>query len=277
MQRRAATAYVVFFLIVGGASLGLVVTAEPPAVEFPDPEHSLGSGDRFSVDGREYTVTEVTAERSEGEVVRSATAAWRDRSARYTETWEENATVTIDGEERRVALGGDPPTLSLAETQNRTAILRADPRADNQTVTRDGEAFVVLTEDGTARLVPAADYFPAVNTTTYREGDEFQYRDNATTVESVSGSNARLAWTAPRTERVDLAAETNVTLNGRTFFVYVPDNSTVLLEREYGVYARQVAEREQFVRHRNGFTGVAVLSVGVAVLLVGMAFLPSRY
>jgi hypothetical protein len=279
MQRRAAAIYVAIFLVVGGASYALVATAERPQVQFDRPDQQLGQGDQFSVDGRQYTVSSVTAESADDGVTRSAALAWTNESARHTESWEHNATVTLDGEERRVVVPNesDPSTFTLETAQNRTAILQSDPSADNETVTRDGEEYVVVTENGTSRLVPAGEYFPAPERTEYAEGDQFDYNGNATTVGNVTASTVPVSWTAPRTNEVELSHESNVTLNGQQYFVYFPDNSTVLLESDYGVYDRQVEEIEQFDETRNGLRGVALLSGFAAVLLVGMAYLPSRY
>ncbi|MFB6280962.1 MAG: hypothetical protein ABEH40_02970 [Haloferacaceae archaeon] len=288
MQRRAAAIYAVVFVLIGTASYTLIATAERPHVSLESPEHELSQGDTARIDGRTYTVSSITAESSGGGgghggggggVTRAGELTWTNQSARYTRSWEGGATVTLDGEEYvvRIPNASDPASFALERAQNRTAILRADPAADNETVTRDGEEFVVVTENGTSRLVPAEEYFPAPERTRYREGDEVQYRGNATTVASVTDASVTLAWTAPRTNAVELTNEANVTLGGQQYFVYFPDNSTVLLESDYSAYARDVAEIDRFTEHRNGLWGVTTLSGAAAVLLVGMAFLPSRY
>lgn len=285
MQRRAAAVYVAVFLLVGTASYALIATAERPEVRFDDPEFELERGDEFAVDGRTYAVTEIDAEVENAghgggdDLVRSGALAWTNASARHTETWAVGSTVTVDGTgfEVRTDAGGETGTLRLVETQNRSAILAADPAADNETVTRDGEAFVVVTENGTARLIGADEYFPARPTVERAEGEAFAFRGNETTVAAVTGEGATVAWTAPRTNTVALTDEANVTLAGQRYFVYFPDNSTVQLESDPGVYAEQTAKVDEFVRHRNGLWGVTILSGVVSVLLVGMAFLPSRY
>lgn len=287
MQRRAAAVYVAVFLLVGTASYALIATAERPAVRFDDPEFELERGDEFAVDGRTYTVTEITAEveggdghGGGGDLVRSGALAWINESARHTETWETGSTVTVDGTEFEVqtdATDGETGRVRLVETQNRSAILAADPAADDETVSRDGEAFVVVTENGSARLVATDEYFPARPTVAYAEGETFALRGNRTTVAAVTNESATVAWTAPRTNTVELTDETNATLAGQRYFVYFPDNSTVQLESDPGVYADQTAEIDEFVRHRNGLWGVTILSGVASVLLVGMAFLPSRY
>jgi hypothetical protein len=288
MQRRAAAIYVAIFLVVGGASYALVATAERPHVQFDQPEQRLTQGDQFSVDGRQYTVASVTAEAASGGgghggggggVTHAATLEWTNDSAQYTETWEHDATVTLDGEQRRVLVPNesDPSTFTVETVQNRTAILQSDPNADNETVTRGGEEYVVVTENDTARLVPADEYFPEPERTEYSEGEQFDYSGNQTTVGNVTSAGVPLTWTAPRTNQVELAQATNVTLNGQQYFTYFPDNSTVLLESDYSVYDRQTEAIAQFDETRNGLRGIALLSGFLVVLLTGMAYLPSRY
>jgi len=287
MQRRAAAIYAVVFVLVGTASYTLIATAERPHVSFEDPEHELAQGDTFEVDGRTYTVASISAESSGGggghgggggEVTRSGELEWTNESARYTGTWEDGSTVTVNGTEYTVrpATGEDPSTFDLVRTQNRTAILRADPAADNETVTRNGVEHVVVSRNGTAELVVADEYFPEPESTRYQEGDQFQYQGNATTVERVTNTTVELAWTAPRTTTVELTNEANVTLAGQQYFVYFPDNSTVVLESDYSAYQQQVDEIDRFTSHRNGLWGVTVVSGSVTVLLLGIAFLPSR-
>lgn len=279
MQRRAAAIYAVVFVLIGTASYTLIATAERPDVSFEDPDYELEQGDTVQVDGRTYTATAVSAETSGEEVTFSGELEWTNESARHTETWEDGATVTVDGEEYvvRTPNASDPSSFVLERPQNRTAILQDDPAADDETVTRDGEEFVVVTENDTSRLVPADEYFAEPERTQFGEGDQLRYEDNDATVEEVTNTSVGLAWTAPRTNTVELANEANVTLSGQQYFVYFPDEETVLLESDYSVYEEQVDEIDQFTEHRNGLWGVTSLSGAVVALLIGMAFLPSRY
>ncbi|MFB6303043.1 MAG: hypothetical protein ABEH78_09310 [Haloferacaceae archaeon] len=285
MQRRAAAIYAVVFVLIGTASYTLIATAERPHVHFEDPEHELAQGDTFQVDGRTYTVSSISAEKSGGGgghgggVTYSGELQWTNESAHHSLTWEDGSTVTVDGTEYvvRPATGTDPSSFELERTQNRTRILQNDPNADNELVTRNGTEYVVITENNATRLVPASEYFPKPESIQYREGDQFQYRGNATTVERVTNTSVLLSWTAPRTNTVELTNEANVTLAGQQYFVYFPDDSTVVLETDYSAYRKDVAEIDEFSKHRNGLWGVTAISGGVAILLVGMAYLPSRY
>lgn len=282
MQRRAAAIYAVVFVLIGTASYTLIATAERPHVSFEDPDYELAQGDRFQVDGRTYNVSSISASSSDGgEVTRSGELTWVNQSARHTETWENESNVTLRGSQYvvRIPNRSDPSRFALVESINRTSVLQNDSRADDQTVTRNGTEYVVLTEDGTSRLVPADQYFPQPNRTQVREGAQFQYGGNTTTVENVSTESVTVAWTAPKTNTVSLSNAGNVTLGNqdKQFLVYFPDNSTVVLESDYSVYEEETGEIDQYTTHRNGLWGVTVLSGATSILLIGIAYLPSRY
>jgi hypothetical protein len=284
MQRRAAAIYAAFFVVVAATSYSLIATAQEPTVQF-EGEEAMTEGDTLSAGGTTYTVSEVSATTEGGDhgspvrLVRSGELQWRNESARYTETWDNGSTVTFRGEERAVVVenASDPSRFELREVIDREGILAADPSADNQTVTRDGEEFVVVTEDGTSRLVPAAEYFPTPATTAFSEGETVDYRGNETTLEAVSSDGVTLAWTAPRTNTQSLSDRGNVTLGGETYLAVFPDNSSVVLTQNFDSYRTQQSEIDRFTRYRNGLWGVSILGSVSAVLLVGLAYLPSRY
>jgi hypothetical protein len=279
MQRRAAIAYVLLFLVLGVGSYGLIATAQQPTVTFQDADHRLSAGDRFAVDDRQYTVTDVTAEEEEGETTYSGALEWTNDSATYTESWESGSVVNASGFEGNLTIANesDPSGFTLVEEINRTAILQEDPNADNETVTRNGEDYVVVTEGNETRLVAVDEYFPEPETRTFSEGDSIDYAGNQTTVGNVTRSEVPVSWTAPRTNTVELSNAGNVTLHGQQYFVYFVSDSEVVLESDYSVYAEQTAEIDQYTTLQNGLWGVSILSGVSAVLLIGMAFLPSRY
>ncbi|WP_248895298.1 hypothetical protein [Haloplanus halobius] len=286
MQRRAAAIYVAFFIVLGAASYSVIATATAPTVEFDDPDHRLSQGDQFSVDDRQYTVSAITAETSGGgghgggaSVTRSGELSWTNDSARYTATWEHNATVTYQDDQYRVVVGegDDPTTFRLQEEINRSAILQEDPNVRDELVTVNGTEYVVEESGENRTLTPASEYFPAPASTQYSEGDRLQYQGNATTVDSVASESVTLAWTAPRTNTVEVDNEANVTLSGQQYVAYFPDNSTLVLESDYGVYERQTAEIDEYHGHVNGLWGVSIVSFATAIMLLGMAYMPSRY
>jgi len=288
MQRRAAAIYVAFFIVLGAASYSVIATASTPTIGFENPDHRLSEGDQFSVDDRQYTVSSISTETSSGggghggggeTVTHSGQVSWTNDSARYTQTWDADSTVTYDGETYRVAVGSgdDPTTFELVEAVNRTAILQNDPAVENQTVTVNGTEYVVSESNGSRTLTPTSEYFPTPASTQYSEGDTVQYQGNATTVDEVTSSGATLAWTAPRTNTVELGHQGNVTLNGQQFFAYYTDDTTVVLESDYGVYEEQTEEIDTYHQHTNGLWGVSIVSFVTAIMLLGMAYMPSRY
>ncbi|GAB6860639.1 hypothetical protein ACFR97_08115 [Haloplanus litoreus] len=287
MQRRAAAIYVAFFIVLGAASYSVIATATAPTVEFDNPDHRLSQGDEFSVENRQYTVTTISAEMEGGggghggaaSVTRSGQVSWTNDSARYTQTWEHNSTVTYQGEDYRVLVtrSEDPTTFSLQEPINRSAILQNDSAVRNELVTVNGTEYVVRESGDERSLTPASEYFPEPASTQYSEGDSLPYQGNTTTVTSVSNDSATFAWTAPRTNTIDVGDEANVTLNDQQYFAYFPDNSTLVLESDYGVYERQTAEIDTYHDHVNGLWGISIVSFATAILLLGMAYMPSRY
>jgi len=285
MQRRAAAIYVAFFLIVGAASYSLIATATAPTVEFDNPEYQLGQDDSFTLGGTEYTVADISAGYEGGghgsapELVREGTLSWTNESARYTATWENNATVTVEDNEWRVLTDNDsdPPQLILQDELNRTAILQDDPNADDELVTRQGEDYVAITEDNTTRLVPADEYFPEPERVTYAEGETLTLEGNETTVASVSEAEVVLEWTAPRGSTLTLGDRANVTIQDQQYLAMFPDNSTVVLTQDYESYRTQQSEIERFETYKNGLWGVSIVSGLTVVLLAAMAYLPSRY
>jgi hypothetical protein len=286
MQRRAVAIYVALFLVVGAASYSLIATATAPTIGFENPDHELSEGDQFSVGDRQYTVASITAEvegggggghgGGGGELVRSGRLTWTNDSARYTATWENDSTTTFEGTEYRVATGGDSGTVSLVETVNRSAILQEDPDARNELVTQNGTEYVVIEQGGDLSLRPAAEYFPEPSSTEFQEGETLQYEGNTTTVASVTDGGATLAWTAPRTNGVEIGDEANVTLDGQQYVTHFPDNSTLTLG-DYGTYDRQTAQIDTYHKHVSGLWGISIMSFATAIMLIGMAYMPSRY
>jgi hypothetical protein len=285
MQRRAAAIYVVFFVVIGAASYSLIATADAPTIQFQNPEHQLSSGDQFSAGDQQYTVSEINAEMTGGghgsapTLSRSGTIAWTNQSARYTESWDNNTTVTYQGEDYRLLVesADDPTSFELQETVNRTRILQEDSAVRNETITQNGTEYVVREQNGNLSLVPAADYFPTPAATTYDEGQQIQYNDNATTVDSVASDSVTLAWNAPKQNTVEVGDQANVTLGGQQYLAYFPDNSTLVLTQNFESYDRQVAEIDTYHTQVNGLWGVSIASFLTAIVLLGMAYMPSRY
>lgn len=287
MQRRAAAVYVVFFLVIGAASYSLIATAQSPTIQFQNPEHRLAQGDQFTVGEQTYTVSNVQETEESGghgggtKIVRSGELSWVNQSARYTATWQNNSTTTLQETNYRVLIepeAGGPSSFTLREEINRTAILLDDPNADEDLVMHNGEENVVITENNETRLVPASEYFPDPETRTLNQGQTIDYQGNQTTVDAVTNSSVTLAWTAPKENTLSLRDQSNVTLSGgQTYLAFFPSGEEVILTQDYETYNRQTENIESYHEHVNGLWGVSILSALSIVFLVGFAYMPSRY
>lgn len=286
MQRRAAAAFVAFFLIAGAASLSLIATAEEPT--FDVQTEPLQQGDTFSAGGTEYTVASVSAEESGGGghgggggVTYEVVVEWTNDSARHTAEWENNSTVEFDGQSWRLLVESaeDPSSFTLVEEINETAILQDDPNAEG-TVTSGGERYVVIVEDGERTLVPADEYFPDPETREFSEGQTLQYDGNDTTVASVASGGVTLEWTAPKTMSASAAQQGNLTLSGgQTYYAYFPSaqGDRVVISDNFDALDRFNHQVERFHKHKSGLWGISILSGLTSMLLVAMAYMPSRY
>jgi hypothetical protein len=290
MQRRAAAIYVAFFLVVGAASYSLIATAQAPTVSFENPDYALEEGDSFTIDGQQYTATTVQTEVEESggggghsgpvttEIIHSATITWTNESALYTQTWDNGSTVTYDDEEWVVVVpnASDPSSFTLRESIDRAGILANDTNADNETVTRSGEEYVIVTENGSSTLVPASDYFPTPAERQVSESGTFDLSGNETRV-TVASDAVTFSWNAPRQNTAEFGDQVNVTLSGQTYLAHFETNTSVVLTQDFESYRAQNAEIDSFNEQKNGLWGVTILSGTTIVFLVGLAFLPSRY
>ncbi|MFB6142486.1 MAG: hypothetical protein ABEJ30_03995 [Halorientalis sp.] len=278
MQRRAAAIYFVFFLVIGAGAYGFTanVDAQRPTVSLDAPTYS--EGDTLTVDGRTYTVASISAETGpEGEISRSGQLEWTNESAFLTATLENGTTTTYQDRSWIVVVGeGDDPTqFTLTEPLNTSQLLAEDPAVADQTAQYRGEPWVVWADNESLRE-PLSEYLPEPETVTVSEGDTYPYQGNQTTVREVSTDAVTLAWPGTVTNTVDLSSGQNVTLNGRTYLAYFPDNSTLKLTRDFQDYQSDLARQAYFGTRVDGLTSVAVLSVLAAIVLLGAAYLPVK-
>lgn len=277
MQRRAVAVYVALFLLVASVAGVLVVTGESPEVAFDNPDHELSEGDSFTVEGDEYTLTAITVEEDDelGEIITGQIE--RERTAEQSETWANGSIVEVDDREWNVRID-DAESFALVEEQDFEALLAEDPNADNETVDRDGEEFVVVTdEDGDTRLVSPDEYFPAPEERSYDVGDELVYNDVTATVDSVTSDEVTVVWMGPETLTIGVEQESMVTIGDTEFMAHFPNASTLTLSTDIDSYDAQIAQIEQFDQYGDGLWRVVIISVLSAMVLVGMAFMPSRY
>jgi len=271
MQRRAAAAYVVFFVVLGASAFSVMALAEHPHVDIDGDAYS--QGDTFTVGDREYTVSELGTEESGGgghggggSTSYVGTLTWTEENARYTATLKNNSTVPA----RLVQWEG--------QTARYTATL-----SDGDTVRYQSNATTVE--------INASSNFTLVRgneSATFEEGDEFPYRANTTTVENIGESEVRLVWgtyhlptpespngtngTDPATfhfvERPNVTAilvtdpavyNDTVTVDGTESVVYRSNNSTVPLDSYLPeLEEKRFDENESFTYRPEGFNDTEV-------------------
>jgi hypothetical protein len=283
MQRRAAAAYIAFFLVIAAGSYAFIATADAPEVTISgDDVREVQEGDTVTVDDRTYTVTEVSAEVEEGGghgggggLAYAIHFGWTNESARYTESWAANSTVEFDGQTRRV----------LVENASDEFDLRWEPTERFAPAWSDGVLYIDSDLNrGGRQDVAVTSYITnssneSVQTIEYAEGDSFERNGNETTFASVSNTSVVLEWVAPRTNDVSAANHQNLTLNGEPHVVHFENNDTVRLGQGDAVQEQlQEAKRtnDRFNERINGVWGITLGSGTALVLLVALAFLPRK-
>jgi hypothetical protein len=287
MQRRAAAAYFVFFLVVSVAAYAYIGVAESqrPVVEL-DETAELENDSSFTMDGTTYTASDIHLSTGGGghggggggEMV--ATLSWTNESAQQTATLEAGSTTTYQNDSYQVFTDNESQRLGLQEEQNVTQLLREDDAVENSLATQNGTDYVVYRENDTLR--PVDEWLPEPQTYEFSVGDSYEHQTGEgtqqTTIASVSEDGATLEWTAPRDEEVELSEGTNVTLGGQDHFAHFPDHHTVQLinSDQYAAYQQTLDEQDYFHERTNGLWGISILSGVGAVLMLGMAYLPNR-
>lgn len=286
MQRRAATIYFVFFLVMAASAYSVIAVADQPAVEIEGDTYENGS--QFTLDGQEYTVTKAALETAEGGdhggggASYAATIAWTNESYQYSAALANNSTVAYqDGTYRLLVEDGSAPsTFTLRQEFNVSQRLAEDPDVENRTYTSDDGTEFVRYRNGSTQ--PLDQYLPEPETVAFSEGDEFAYDGNRTTVSNVSSSEVAVVWTGDRKESVSFGQAENITLASTEYFAHFSghdDGVTITLapaEDVYPSYQRQAARQDYFQERMNGLWGIVILAGSVATLIVGLAMLPKK-
>lgn len=288
MQRRAAAIYFAFFLVVGAAAyayIGVAQTSQQPDFSLEGP--TLSAEESTTIDGTEYTVTELGhagggggghGGGGGGELV--ATLEWTNDSVRKSATLENGSSTTLDGTDYtvHVANESDVSTFTLREELNVSAILQNDPAVENTTATYNDTEQVVYRENGTIR--PLSEYLPEPGTREFSVGDSYQYEDTETTVAEVTPAGVTLEWTASESQSAELQEGANVTLaSGQQYFAHFSDDEehvSLVSVDQYGDYAHTEQARSYFQERLNGLWGIVIISGFAAFLVLSAAYLPNR-
>ncbi|MFU1782881.1 hypothetical protein ACM16X_15975 [Haloarcula japonica] len=288
MQRRAAAAYFAFFLVISVAAYAYIGVAESqrPAVSL-DADAELTNESTFTVDGTEYTATNIHmsgggggGHGGGGGGSMAADLSWTNESSQYTATLEHNATTTYQNDTYRVHTDSNESSVTLEEELNVSALLAEDSSVKNTLATQNGTEYVVYRSNNTQ--VPLSEWLPEPETVSFTTGDTYPYATDSgtqeTTISEVTDSGATLEWFAPRENTVELSEGGNVTLNEQRFFTHFPDHHTVQIVpiQQYGQYQETLDQQDYFHERKNGIWGISILSGIAAVLMLGMAYMPVR-
>ena len=284
MQRRAAAAYFLFFLVVSVAAYAYIGVAESQRPEVQLDGQELTNDSTFTSGGQTYTVSNIHMAGGGGHGggggSMAADLSWTNNSSQYTATIESGSTTTLDNTTYNVTVEGSTSTLVLTAQQNVTQLLQNDNSVYNSLATRDGERFVVYRADNSTQPLEA--WLPEPATVTYTTGDQYPYQAESgtqtTTLTNVTNNSATVEWVAPRQRTVELSEGGNVTLEDGQYFAHFPDHSTVQVVSvdQYSQYQETLAGQSYFHERTNGLWGISILSGIASVLMLGMAYLPNR-
>jgi len=285
MQRRAAAAYFLFFLVVSVAAYAYIGVAESQRPEVDLDGQALTNDSTFTSGGQTYTVSNVHMSgggggHGGGGGAMAADLSWTNNSSQYTATIEAGSTTTLDNTTYNVSVDDATSTLVLTAEQNVTQLLQEDSAVYDSLATREGERFVVYRANNSTQSLQ--EWLPEPETVTYTTGDQYPYQaeggTQTTTLTNATGSSATVEWTAPRQRTVELSEGGNVTLEDDRYFTHFPDHSTVQIVSvdQYSQYQETLAGQTYFHERKNGLWGISILSGIASVLMLGMAYLPNR-
>jgi len=285
MQRRAAAAYFLFFLVVSVAAYAYIGVAESQRPEVDLDGQALTNDSTFTSGGQTYTVSNIHMSgggggHGGGGGAMAADLSWTNNSSQYTATIEAGSTTTLDNTTYNVSVDDATSTLVLTAEQNVTQLLQEDSAVYDSLATREGERFVVYRANNSTQSLQ--EWLPEPETVTYTTGDQYPYQaeggTQTTTLTNATGSSATVEWTAPRQRTVELSEGGNVTLEDDRYFTHFPDHSTVQIVSvdQYSQYQETLAGQTYFHERKNGLWGISILSGIASVLMLGMAYLPNR-
>ncbi|MFC7076544.1 hypothetical protein [Haloarcula halophila] len=287
MQRRAAAAYFVFFLVVSVAAYAYIGVAESQRPEVTlDAEAELTNDSTFTAGETTYTVSNIQqgsgggGGHGGGGGSMAADLAWTNESSQYTATLENGSTTTYQNDSYLILTDGESGTVTLREQLNVTRLLNEDDAVEDSLATQNGTDYVVYRNNSTLR--PLAEWLPEPDTVEFQTGENYPYTTDSgsqqTTIATVDSGTATLEWIAPRDRSAELSEGGNVTLDDGRYFAHFPDHSTVQLVPidQYGAYEEDLARQDYFHERKNGLWGISILSGIGAVLVLGMAYLPVR-
>ncbi|MEF8776672.1 MAG: hypothetical protein V5A43_09265 [Haloarculaceae archaeon] len=286
MQRRAAAVYFALFVLIGAGTLGFIqVGTSQPEVRLQAGE--LSSGDALTVEGVDYTVSDIGFGETEGEgegedIV--GTLSWTNESYVATATLDNGSTIPFEGEEYRVVIENrtDVSSFELVEAFNVTALLLADDDVENELATRNGTDHVVYRAD--QRIEPLSEWLPAPDRQgPFAVGETMPYAAEEGTVpaavRSVEPDAATLAWDSTDDREAELTEGGNVTLGETQYFAHFTDEEHVQLvptDQYWAAYQEELAYEDAWFERHAGLWAVVIASFLAAVILLSTAYMPVK-
>lgn len=286
MQRRAAAVYFALFVLIGAGTLGFIqVGTSQPEVRLQAGE--LSSGDALTVEGVDYTVSDIGFGETEGEgegedIV--GTLTWTNESYVATATLDNGSTIPFEGEEYRVVIENrtDVSSFELVEAFNVTALLLADDDVENELATRNGTDHVVYRAD--QRIEPLSEWLPAPDRQgPFAVGETMPYAAEEGTVpaavRSVEPDAATLAWDSTDDREAELTEGGNVTLGETQYFAHFTDEEHVQLvptDQYWAAYQEELAYEDAWFERHAGLWAVVIASFLAAVILLSTAYMPVK-
>lgn len=268
MQRRAAAAYVAFFLVIAAGSYGVIATTDNPEpyVTEQEAEHTLVAGEQIDIGERTYNVS-ISGESDGG------TLTWTNESAVQTATWGQNTTVTYDNSTYRVLIEN---VSSPSELQ-----LRPEPPADVNPRFVNGSQIVDIDIDDDGFVeegVPIASYLETVeNRSNVTVTDSVTINGTERSVTSLTNESVTFEWVEPAEEEISLAQASTIELEGEEYLVYFESGETAYLDaNDSTAYYERQSDYDAMSLRINGFWAVTIVSTIAGVGLIGVAFLPRR-
>lgn len=284
MQRRAAAASAVVFLLLAAGAYAYLGAATQPAMETENVGEAAVN-ESVMLNGQSYTVYQMPSE-SDGQ----ARLRWFNDSVRFTETIANASNVSYEtdipdtdwddaGMTYQVTIPNtsSPSTATFTEQYNTT---------NETTYTEDGDLYVLVDRDGdgTREAVPAEEYYGPRETFTVQSGGELTYNNNTTTVASISTTELTLAWRNPSNVTTRFSTGANVTLPTGSYLAYFQDTSTaspgpdvVVFTQDYDGYQASLDRQVYWSERMRGLWGIVALGLITGIGLLGMAYLPNRY
>ncbi len=294
MQFRAGLLYIALFAVVAAGAYGVIGAAESPevTVDPADADYQLEPGQEFQLNDRTYNATDVGAD--------SGSIEYVNESAILQTEWSDGDTVELeDGTEYDVMVqagnesdgGNETDAGNETDGGNETdagndsvssfVLIESFSEDEYETLERDGEQYVVVSEGGDEVLVPLLE-FDELETQTYELGDTIAYNDSDAgqmiegNITDISSDTVTIEYVGEESTTYDLTDGEVATIGQQEFGVDFPEEGTVYLTSDVESFEAQQEEVTYFNERIRGLWWVIAIAVTTIVLLAALAYMPVR-